>query len=71
MELSKGNRALLQGRGDPLNTLETEGQMLQRVIPDLMAIKNETTNQTNIYLKAFHRIFMLQRKDLQIENPIQ
>ncbi len=40
MELSKGNRALLQGRGDPLNTLETEGQMLQRVIPDLMAIKN-------------------------------
>jgi len=40
MELSKGNRALLQGRGEALNTLESEGQMLQRVIPDLMAIKN-------------------------------
>ena len=31
MELSKGGRALLQGRGAPLDTLETEGQMLQRV----------------------------------------
>ena len=40
MELSKGGRSLLQGRGDELNTLETEGQMLQRVIPDLMAMKN-------------------------------
>src|SRR5690606_14576668 len=40
LELAKGNRALLQGRGGPLNTLETEGQMLQRVMPDLMGIKN-------------------------------
>lgn len=40
VELSKGNRALLQGRGEKLNTLETEGQMLQRVMPDLMALKN-------------------------------
>ena len=40
MELSKGGRSLLQGRGDALNTLETEGQMLQRVIPDLMGMKN-------------------------------
>ncbi len=40
MELSKGNRALLQGRGDDLNTLETEGQMIQRVMPDLMGLKN-------------------------------
>jgi len=31
---------LLQGRGDALNTLETEGQMLQRVMPDLMGMKN-------------------------------
>ena len=35
MELSKGGRSLLQGRGDALNTLETEGQMLQRIMPDL------------------------------------
>ena len=40
MELSKGGRSLLQGRGDPLKTLETEGQMLQRVMPGLMGMKN-------------------------------
>jgi len=40
MELSKGGRSLLQGRGEALNTLETEGQMLQRVMPELMGIKN-------------------------------
>jgi type III restriction enzyme len=41
MELSKGGRALLRGRvGDELETLETEGQMLQRVMPELMAFKN-------------------------------
>ena len=38
--LSKGGRSLLQGRGEELNTLETEGQMLQRVMPELMGIKN-------------------------------
>ena len=40
LELSKGGRSLLQGRGEELNTLETEGQMLQRVMPDLMGMKN-------------------------------
>src|SRR6185312_2226822 len=40
LELSKGGRALLQGRGEELDTLETEGQMLQRVMPDLMGMKN-------------------------------
>lgn len=40
MELSKGGRALLQGRGGEINTLETEGQMLQRVMPELMGMKN-------------------------------
>src|SRR5271165_6689853 len=40
IELSKGGRSLLQGRGEALNTLETEGQMLQRVMPSLMGIKN-------------------------------
>jgi type III restriction enzyme len=38
--LSKGGRSLLQGRGEELNTMETEGQMLQRVMPDLMGMKN-------------------------------
>jgi len=40
IELSAGGRALLQGRGGELDTQETEGQMLQRVMPDLMGIKN-------------------------------
>ena len=40
MELSRGGRSLLQGRGEELTTLETEGQMLQRVIPELMGLKN-------------------------------
>ena len=40
MDISKGGRSLLQGRGEALNTLETEGQMMQRVMPDLMGMKN-------------------------------
>jgi len=40
LEISKGGRALLQGRGgEALQTLETEGQMLQRIMPDLMGLK--------------------------------
>ena len=38
--LSKGGRSLLQGRGADLDTVETEGQMLQRVMPGLMGMKN-------------------------------
>lgn len=40
LDLSKGGRSLLQGRGEELKTLETEGQMLQRVMPDLMGMKS-------------------------------
>src|SRR5438552_14181348 len=40
IELSKGGRSLLQGRSEELETLETEGQMLQRVMPELMGMKN-------------------------------
>ena len=39
LELSKGGRALLRGQGPDLRTKETEGQMLQRVMPELMAMK--------------------------------
>ena len=39
-ELSKGGRQLLQGRtGEAVSTLETEGQMLQRVMPGLMGMR--------------------------------
>lgn len=41
MQLAKGNRQLLQGRaGAELDTLETEGQMLKRVMSELMGMKN-------------------------------
>jgi type III restriction enzyme len=40
VDISKGGRSLLRGRGEELNTIETEGQMLQRVMPDLMGLKN-------------------------------
>jgi type III restriction enzyme len=40
-EVSKGTRAMAEGwRGEALDTLETEGQMLQRVMPDLMGMKS-------------------------------
>ena len=40
LAISKGGRALLQGRGPDIATRETAGQMLQRVMPDLMGMKN-------------------------------
>ena len=40
LNLSAGGRSLLQGRSAALNTLETEGQMMQRVMPGLMGMKN-------------------------------
>ena len=41
VEISKGGRQLLKGRtGEDLQTAETEGQMIQRVMPDLMGMKN-------------------------------
>ncbi len=40
LDLSAGGRALLRGRTGPeLATTETEGQMLQRVMPELMGMK--------------------------------
>ncbi len=41
LEISKGGRRLLKGRTGPdIKTLETDGQMLQRVMPELMGMKN-------------------------------
>jgi type III restriction enzyme len=41
IEISKGGRQLLQGRGgQALQSTETEGQMIQRVMPALMGIRN-------------------------------
>ncbi|WP_418904514.1 BPTD_3080 family restriction endonuclease, partial [Cereibacter sphaeroides] len=39
--LAAGTRSALAGwRGDDIQTIETEGQMLQRVMPELMGLKN-------------------------------
>ncbi|MGE3972247.1 MAG: BPTD_3080 family restriction endonuclease [Porticoccaceae bacterium] len=41
LDISKGGRRLLEGRGGAsLETLESEGQMLQRVMRELMGLKN-------------------------------
>jgi len=41
MDISKGTRAAVEGwRKEELQTRETEGQMLQRVMPELMGMKN-------------------------------
>jgi type III restriction enzyme len=41
LAVTKGTRLLLQGRnGNAIDTLETEGQMIQRVMPTLMGLKN-------------------------------
>lgn len=41
MEISAGGRALLKGRtGEDIATLESDGQMLQRVMSELMSMKN-------------------------------
>lgn len=40
LEISNTGKALLKGRGEEIQTLETEGQMIQRVLPELMGMKN-------------------------------
>jgi type III restriction enzyme len=42
-DVAKGTRAAIEGwRGEKLQTLETEGEMLRRVMPALMGLKNIT-----------------------------
>ncbi len=41
LEVSTGGRALIEGRtGEPMKTLENEGQMIQRVMGELSSMKN-------------------------------
>ena len=40
LQIAAGTRKLIQGRGPELQTLETEGQMIQRVMSELMGMKN-------------------------------
>ncbi len=40
MEISKTGRTLLRGRGEEIRTIETDGQMIKRVMGELMSMKN-------------------------------
>jgi len=40
LAVSRGGRALLQGQGPQVTTHESKGQMLQRVMPQLMGVNN-------------------------------
>lgn len=40
IDTNKVGRSLLQGRGEPIKTKETEGQMVRRVAEELMGLKN-------------------------------
>ena len=40
LSLAKGTRRMIEGRDGEIRTLESDGQMLQRVIGDLMGMKN-------------------------------
>ena len=40
LKLSTGTRSLLKGRGQELQSIESEGQMLRRVMPELMGMRS-------------------------------
>ena len=40
IQLARGTRSALEGHAGPVATEETEGQMIQRVMPELMGLKN-------------------------------
>jgi type III restriction enzyme len=61
LDIAKGTRGLLQGHGDPIETKESEGQMLQRVMKELMSMRS-------IYVlndEAHH----CYREKLQVDMP--
>ena len=65
-ELSKGGRALLQGRGPDLRTAETEGQMLQRVMPELMGMK-----RVMVFNDEAHHCYRARQKEESDEGDLK
>ena len=68
VELAKGTRGLLQGHGPELETLETEGQMLQRVMPDLMGIKNIIVLNDEAHHCYRHKVGIAEEEDVKGEE---
>jgi type III restriction enzyme len=64
LELSKVGKAFLQGRGEPIQTTETEGAMLKRACGELLAFKNVVV----INDEAHH--CYRERQDGEAETPI-
>jgi len=62
VQISKVGRALLKGRGEALNTLETEGQMLQRVMAELMSMKVSSSSTTRPTTATARRPMPVTRK---------
>jgi type III restriction enzyme len=69
IELSKTGRALLQGHGAALDTLESEGQMLQRVMPELMGLKHIVV--LNDEAHHCYREKPSDKKDLKAEDRLE
>jgi len=68
IELAKGTRGLLQGQGPDLDTLETEGQMLQRVMPDLMGMKNILVLNDEAHHCYRHKVGAEEEEDVKGEE---
>ena len=65
LEVAKGTRQAIEGwRGDKLQTLETEGQMIQRVMPELMGMKNIV-----VLNDEAHHCYRAREKDPDGGNP--
>lgn len=64
VELSRGGRSLLQGRGQAIETEETDGRMLQRVIPELMGMKNVV-----VFNDEAHHCYRENPKEQEEEKP--
>ncbi len=68
IEIAKGTRGLLQGQGPELDTLETEGQMLQRVMPDLMGMKNILVLNDEAHHCYRHKVGAEEEEDVKGEE---
>ncbi len=72
IELSKTGRALLKGRlGEELQTTETDGQMLQRVMPDLMGLKNILVLNDEAHHCYRARVREAEDEDLKGEEKVE
>ena len=65
MQLSKVGKAFLQGRDEPIQTLETEGMMLQRVCGELLGFKNVV-----VINDEAHHCYRERPSDENEEDPI-